>query len=155
MTLQKHERIVVAAAIGFVAYTLLLSFLGPVLSAIVVDKTYGNTGVVAAVGVDVYWNYNCTSPVNSFEWGIIEPGANKSLSCYIENTGNQQVVLSMSTSNWYPQNATQILTLTWDLESTTLNIGECRRATFTLTASANTQGITSFSFEVTIVGSTA
>lgn len=155
MTLQKHERILVVAAIGFLVYTFALSFLGPVLSSIIADKTYGNTGTVAAVGVGVYWDYNCTNPVNSFDWGFIEPSANKSLCCYIENTGNQKVVLSMSTSNWDPQNTTQFLTLTWDLEGANLDIEERIRATFTLTVSSSSQGITSFRFDVTIVGRTS
>jgi len=154
MTLQRHEQILVAGAIGFLIYTLALSSLGSVLSSIVANKTYGSTGTVAGVGVEVYWDYNCTNPVNSFDWGFIEPGANKSLSCYIKNTGNQEVVLSMSASNWDPQGATQFLTLSWDLESVNLDIGECLRATFTLTVSASSQGISSFGFDVTIFGTT-
>jgi len=153
MVMQRHDSIVVIAAIGFLVYTLLLSTLGPVVSSLLTNRTIGNTGSVRAVGVGVYWDYNGTSTVNAFDWGFIEPGANKTITCYVKNVGNQVVTLSMSTSNWNPQNATQFMTLSWNREGTTLNPGQIITATFTLAVSASTQGITNFSFDVTITGS--
>ena len=155
MTLQKHERILAIATIGFLVYTLALAALGPVVSSLIAGKTYGNTGAVSAVGVGVYWDYNCTNPVNSFDWGFIEPGGNKSIYCYIRNTGNQKVVLSMSTSNWNPQNATQFITFKWDLEGTNLDVGGRVKATFTLVVSASIKGIMSFRFDTTITGTSS
>jgi hypothetical protein len=153
MTMKRHDKILIVATVGLLTYTLLLSFLGPVVSSLLTNKTLANQGSVTAIGVGVYWNSNGTNPVTSFNWGIIDPGNNKSISCYIKNEGNSVVTLSMSTSNWNPANAAQFMTLSWNLNGATLNPGQTRTATFTLTVSASITGITNFSFDVTIVGS--
>jgi len=153
MTMKKHDKILIIATVGLLAYTLLLSFLGPVVSSLQTSKTLGNQGSVKAVGVGVYWNSNGTNPVSSFNWGMLDPNSTKSITCYVKNEGNQILTLSMSASNWNPANATQFMTLSWNLGGSTLNPGQTRTATFTLVISASIQGITTFSFDITIVGS--
>jgi hypothetical protein len=153
MIMKKQDSIVVIATVGLLAYTLLLSFIGPVVSSLQTNKTLGNQGSVKAVGVGVYWNSNGTSPVTSFNWGMIDPNSTKSITCYVKNEGNQILTLSMSASNWNPSNCTQYMTLSWNLSGATLNPGQIKTATFTLAVSASIKGITSFSFDLTIVGS--
>lgn len=150
--MQKQDKALIIATIGLLTYTLSLSFLGPALSALQTSKTVGNQGTVRTIGVGVYWNQACTNQTTSIPWGTLDPGSNKSITCYIKNEGNNQVTLSMSTSNWNPANAGQYLTLTWNLQSATLNAGQVRTATFTLAVSASITGITSFSFDITVVG---
>ncbi len=153
MSMKKQDKMLVIAALGLLSYTLLLSFLGPVVSSLQASKKLGNQGTVTAVGVGVYWNANGTNAVTSFNWGTINPNSSESITCYIKNTGNQVLTLSMSASNWNPQNCTQFMTFSWNLSGSTLNPGQIKTATFTLAVSASTQGITSFSFDVTIIGS--
>ncbi|MBX5327652.1 MAG: hypothetical protein ACQXXH_01500 [Candidatus Bathyarchaeia archaeon] len=153
MVMEKYDKIVVAATMGFLIYALLLSLFGPVVSSLLTNKTFGNAGTVKAIGVEVFWDNNCTQPVTSFNWGTVDPNSTKSISAYIKNTGNYVVTLSMYTSNWTPSSATNYMTLTWDRESATLNAGQVLKATFTLTISASITGITNFSFDITIVGS--
>ena len=150
--MQRHDKILVAATIGLLAYTFLLSFLGPVVSSLVANKTLGNTGSVKAVGVAVYWNSNGTTPVTSFNWGMLDPNSTKTQTCYIKNEGNSVLTLSMTTSNWNPSNAVQYMKFSWNLGGQTLNAGQIKPATFTLQIFANVTGITNFSFDVTIVG---
>jgi hypothetical protein len=150
--MQRHDKILIAATVGLLAYTLLLSFLGPVVSSLVTNKTLGNTGTVKAIGVGVYWNSTGTNPVTTFNWGMLDPNSTKSITCYIKNEGNQLVTLSMYASNWNPTNATQYMTFSWNLGAQTLNPGQIKQAIFTLTISASIKGITNFSFDVTIVG---
>lgn len=150
--MQRHDKILVAATIGLLAYTFLLSFLGPVLSALQTNKTLGNTGSVKAIGVAVYWYSNGTSPVTSFNWGMVSPGTTMNITCYIKNPGNQPETLSMNTSNWNPANATTYITLSWNLAGQTLNSGQIKQAVFTLQILAPVTGITNFSFDVTIAG---
>lgn len=151
--MKRQDKILATAAVGLLTYTLLLSFLGPVISSLQTNKTLGNQGSVKAVGVGVYWNSNGTNPVTSLNWGMIDPGSNKSLTFYVKNEGNQILTLSMSASNWNPSNCTQFMTLSWNLNGATLNPGQTKTATFTLVVSASIKGITSFSFDLTIVGS--
>ena len=152
--MKKQDKMVVIAAVGLLSYALLLSFLGPVVSSLQASKTLGNQGTVTTVGVGVYWNSNGTNAVTSFNWGSITPNSTESLTCYVKNQGNQALTLSMSTSNWNPSNCTQFMTLSWNLTGSTLNPGQIKTATFNLAISASIQGISSFSFDVTIVGST-
>jgi hypothetical protein len=151
--MQKHESMVIGASIGFLVYSLLLSALGPVVSTLQTNRTFGNTGSVKAIGVGVYWDQSCTNTVQSFNWGMIEPNSTQSLVCYVRNEGDQIVTLTMYTSNWNPASAAQYITLSWNLQNATLNVGQVRTATFTLAVSASVQGITSFSFDTTIIGS--
>ncbi|MEM2111555.1 MAG: hypothetical protein QXX08_06725 [Candidatus Bathyarchaeia archaeon] len=151
--MKRHDSILVVACVGLLVYALLLSFLGPVVSSLLTNKTVANQGTITAIGVGVYWNSNGTNAVTSFNWGMIDPGGNKSITCYIKNEGTRMVTLTMYTSNWSPTNATQYMTFSWNLEGQTLNPGQIKQAIFTLQVSASIQGITNFSFDVTIVGS--
>jgi hypothetical protein len=151
--MKKSDSILIIATIGLLAYVLFLSLLGPAMSSAQMSKTIGNAGSVTAVGVGVYWNSDGTNPVSSFSWGMIDPGTNESITCYIKNEGNSAVTLSMSTSSWNPSNATQYMTLSWNLGGATLTPGQIKAATFTLAVSASVHGITSFSFNIIIVGS--
>jgi hypothetical protein len=58
----------------------------------------------------------------------------------------------MTILNWNPNNASNCLSLTWNLQGQTINSASTKTATLTLTATADTTGIASFSFDVTIAG---
>lgn len=150
--MKTYESKIIIALVGLLLYTLTLTLLGPVMSALTTSKTVSNTGTVKAIGVGVYWDQSCTQPVSTFDWGFLEPDSTKNISCYIKNGGNSPLTLSMSTSHWNPSSAPQYITLTWDRDGYSLAAGEVVKATFTLRVAANIQGITTFSFDITIVG---
>jgi hypothetical protein len=150
--MQRHDKILVAATTGLLVYTLLLSFLGPTVASLVASAKVGNTGSVKAIGVGVYSDSLCTSPVTSFTWGMLNPNSTSTKTCYIKNSGNSNVTLSMSTSNWIPSNASSYITFNWNLQNQILTSGQVKQATFTLTVSSSVTGITNFSFDITIVG---
>lgn len=153
-SLKKRIEVLVAGAVlMLVVYAFALSVVGQVLSSLQTSKRISNAGAVKAIGVGVYQDYECTSPLSSIDWGIIEPGSSKDVTCYIRNEGNSASVLSLSTSNWNPSNAKDYITLTWDYGGQSINPGEVVQVTFTLSISASIEGITSFSFDITIVGS--
>jgi len=152
MIMNRQDKIVVIATVVFLTYTLSLSVLGPVVSSLQTNKTIGSSGSIKAIGVGVYSDSGCTSPLKSLNWGMISPNSTQSISCYIKNTGNQTLTLSMSTSNWNPANCTKYMTFTWNLQNATITSGQVKSAAFTLMVSATIQGITNFSFNVTIAG---
>jgi hypothetical protein len=153
MIMKRQDKIVVTAAIVLLAYTLSLSLLGPVVSSLQTNKTIASSGSVRAMGVGVYWNSNGTNPVTSLNWGMISPNSTESETCYIENTGNQTLTLSMSASSWSPANCTLFMQLSWNLTGATLSGGQTKAALFSLEVLPSVEGITAFSFDVTIVGS--
>jgi len=59
----------------------------------------------------------------------------------------------MYASNWSPSNASDYLTLSWDYGGQSINPDDVAQVTFTLSVDASIEGITSFSFDITIVGS--
>ena len=149
-SLERKETIVVGAAVALILYTLALSTIGPMASAILGNRTISNTGSVKTIGVGVYWDQAITNPVASINWGTLEPGLNVDRTVYIRNEGNTAATLSMSTSNWSPPNAPSYMTLTWDYAGQTLGVNEVRQVKLTLSVSSSITGITDFSFDITI-----
>ena len=147
--MKKSEIAVTIALLGLVMYTLALSALGTVQT----NRTISNAGTVKAIGVGVYSDSECTSPLSSIDWGTLEPGTTKDVTCYVKNEGNSASVLSMETSNWSPPSVSDYMTLSWDYTGQPLNPDEVVEVTFTLTVSPSIDGITSFSFDIVIVGS--
>jgi len=70
----------------------------------------------------------------------------------VKNTGTGTMTLSLASSNWSPSGASTYLTVTWDKQGSTLTTGQSSAAILTLTASASTTGITSFSNTITLSG---
>lgn len=149
----KSERIVAIATLALVVYTLALALTGQVMSAIQANKTISHAGAVKAIGVGVYWNSDGTNMVTSINWGTLEPGSSTNRTCYIQNEGNSASTLSMNATNWNPSNASDYISLSWDYGGQLVNPSELIPVTFTLSISDSVEGITSFSFDITIVGS--
>ena len=151
--MKSKEFVVAGATLTLVTYVLALSLVGQVLSAVQTSRTVSNAGAVKAIGVGVFWNNECTDPLSSIDWGILEPGSSKNVTCYIRNEGNSVSTLSMYASNWSPSNASDYLTLSWDYGGQSINPDDVVQVTFTLSVDASIDGITSFSFDITIIGS--
>jgi hypothetical protein len=146
------ESIIAGTMIILVAYTLGLSLVSQTYPATQTSRTLSSTGNILAIGVGVYNDYYCYSSLSSIPWGILEPGQSQTFSCYIKNEGNSPSTLSMYASNWSPSTAEVYLTLSWDYSGQTINAGSVIMVTFTLTVDENIEGITDFSFDITIVG---
>ena len=117
------------------------------------DTPTFDSGKVKTVGVAIYSDSSINYPLSSIDWGTLEPGANKNIECYIVNTGNFTSLLTLETDNWIPPEAANYITLTWDYDGQTLNIDEVIHVTLALSISENIKGITSFFFDITIIGS--
>jgi hypothetical protein len=150
---KSKEFVVAGATLTLVAYVLALSLVGQVLSAVQTSRTVSNAGTVKTIGVGVYRDTACTNMLSSVDWGVLEPGSSENVSCYIRNEGSSVSTLSMYTSNWNPSNASGYMSLSWDYGEQSIDVDEVVQVTFTLSVDAGIEGITSFSFDITIVGS--
>jgi len=150
---KSKEFVVAGATLTLVTYVLALSLVGQVLSAVQTSRTVSNAGTVKTIGVGVYWDDGCANPLSSVDWGVLEPGSSENVSCYIRNEGSSVSTLSMYTSNWSPSNASGYLSLSWDYGGQSIDVDEVVQVTYTLSVDASIEGITSFSFDITIVGS--
>jgi len=139
-------------------------FLSGVLSGFIIanvrsiyqtSSTIFSVGTFKAIGIGVYWDNNRTNRVTEINWGLLEPGSQKSFTINISNEGNAPLTLSMSTSNWNPSSAANYLTLTWSNIGQTINAGATVQLALTLTVSpsVSVSGINGFNFDITAVGS--
>ena len=112
-----------------------------------------NRGEVKSVGVGAFWDNACTSNVTFIDWGLLEPGTTINVTIYIQNKGSVPVVLSMITDNWYPDSASDHITLTWNREGYVLNTKmPVVEAILTLSISSNVSEVTNFGFDIIITG---
>lgn len=119
-----------------------------------IDKTvFTSHGTVKTIGVNAFLDSECTNPVTSLEWGILQPGNTISKSFYLLNQGNAPAVLQLYAENWNSYNAEQYLVLSWNYGSQSISPGEAIYVTFTLYVSPNISGVTDFNFDVVIVAS--
>lgn len=122
-----------------------------VVSGLLTSQKIQNAGSVrATVGLGVYSDQACTTPLSSINWGEVTPGQSYSRTIYLKNLGNIKVKLSMTTGNWTPSSAISYLTLTWNRENYVLNVSASIEATLILVVSSTAQG-GSFSFDISII----
>lgn len=115
--------------------------------------TIRSTAQLKLLGVGVYKDVNFSVPITDIDFGILEPGQNKSISAYIKNESNVPITLTMFTQDWTPANASSFISLSWNCEGSHLDVDNSLLATFVLSLSPATTGFRSFSFTIVIVGS--
>jgi len=147
---KSREFAVAGATLILVTYVLALSLTGQVLSAVQPSRTVSNAGTVRTFGVGVYQDSHCTKALSSIDWGVLEPGSSEDVTCYVRNELSSVSTLSMYTSNWSPSNASDYMTLNWDYGGQSIDVDEVVQVTFTLSVDASIEGITNFSFDITI-----
>ena len=143
-----------SVALAAVTLILLSGFISAqVMSAIQTSNTISSMGTLnLSAGIGVYEDSSFSNAMTAINWGTLEPGSAQTHSVYIRNEGGLDLTLSMSTSNWSPSSASNYLTLTWNYDGQPVNASEYVSVSLTLTVSPDAAGITSFSFEVNIVG---
>jgi hypothetical protein len=107
-------------------------------------------GSIKGINIGLYSDQACTTQVESIQWGLIEPGATANQTVYIRNEGDSKTVLTMTLSNWNPTTSSDHINVTWNYAGQTLNINQVIPVAFTLHISENIQGVTNFSFDITI-----
>jgi len=116
-------------------------------------KPVPSHGSVKGINVGLYSDQACTTPVESIQWGLLEPGATANQTVCIRNEGNSKTTLTMTLSNWNPTNSSTYIGFHWNYTGQTLDVSQVVQVRFTLFISENIQGITDFSFDVTIASS--
>lgn len=115
-------------------------------------KTVQSYGAVKAVNVGVYWDSGCTNATSSVNWGLLSPGTSQNVTLYLRNEGNTVVRLSMTAQSWSPANASSYMSFVWNREGASVNASSVVTANLSLSVSSGIAGITSFSFDIVIVG---
>jgi hypothetical protein len=147
------ETIITGAMIILITYTLGLSLVSQAFPATLTSKKLSSTGSIQTTAdIGIYSNPQCSTPLTSLSWGTLEPGQSQAIACYIKNEGSSALTLSMYPSGWDPAEAQTYLTLNWNYNGASINPDAVVPITFTLSVDESIEGITSFSFDVNIVG---
>jgi hypothetical protein len=123
-----------------------------VAAVLITYQRIPNIGDVKAVGVDVYWDNDCTSELTSIDWGFLNSGATSNVTMYLKNEGNIPVVLNVTADNWSPASTSDHMVLSWNREGYVLNSNSLVQAVLTLSVSSGIGKVRSFSFDMTITG---
>ncbi len=154
--MKSKEYMITSAMLLLITYTLTLSLVSQAFPAGQTRKTLSSTGAIqiqTTAGIGVYSDSQCYNSLSSMSWGTLQPGGSQSVTCYIKNEGNSPTTISLQTSNWNPASAENYLTLSWDYDARTINPTETIQVTFTLNVDASIEGVSTFSFDITIIGS--
>jgi hypothetical protein len=149
------ESIITGAMIILITYTLGLSLVSQAFPATQTTQTLSSSGSIqiqTTADLGVYSNPLCTVPKTSLTWGTLQPGGSQTQDCYIKNEGDIALTLSLQTSGWNPAVAESYLHLSWDYNGAPIAAGAVIHVTFTLSVDASIVGVSTFSFDVTIVG---
>jgi hypothetical protein len=152
-SLEKRKKANLKVLSALVLCAVALGVFGTALSLLQVSRTVSNVGSVRGVGVGIYWDSACTNRTSSINWGMLDPGSNKTVTVYVRNEGNTVVTLSKTVQNWNPVNASMYISLTWDYAGSPVLVNATAPITLELSVASNVTGITTFSFDIIIIGS--
>ncbi len=133
--------------------TLIVSMVGIALSLIQVPVAIPSAGAIKGVGVAIYWDSACTSPVSSISWGTLDPGSNKTQTVYVKNTGNAAATVAKTVQNWSPTTAATYLKVDWNYANQIIGVNKVQQIALTLSALSNATALTSFNFNLIITAS--
>jgi len=107
-------------------------------------------GEVVEIGIGVYWDSGCSSPVSFVDWGNIAPGSSKNITVFVRNEGNTSVTLFIYTSNWNPSEAADFVHLTWNYTGEIIEESHVLPVTFSLHVDAGIKGISTVAFDANL-----
>ena len=115
------------------------------------QRTIPNSGLIKTdLQLGIYSEKNCILTLSNLDWGICEPGTNKTSTIYIRNQGAANTTFTIKASNWTPSAAPQYITITTNRENYTIAPAETATVTLTLTINQKIN-INSFTFDIDII----
>jgi hypothetical protein len=121
------------------------------LASLQYQATISTHGNIKAVGVAFYSDSSGVSATSQINWGTLEPGQSVNVTLYMKSTSNVPVSVSMAVGNFNPPSGSTYLACTWNY-SGSLSPGQLVPVVFTLVVANTITGITAFSFDVSVVG---
>jgi len=121
-------------------YMIAVGFLG---SSIVTS-----TATINGDMLGIYWDLGCTQGVDSISWGTLYVGSSRTVSMHIRNEGEATIRLSLTTTDWQPAEASQVLSLDWNYDGRKLYPNEVMPIALKLSLFPDPKGLTSFGFNI-------
>ena len=153
--MKSKEYMITGAMVLLITYTISLSLVSQAFPQGQTSQTFSSSGAIqiqTTFGLGVYSDDQGSTPLTSVPWGTLQPGGSQDVIIYIKNEGNTATTLSLESSNWSSSAAETYLNLLWNYDGTPIAPDEVEQITLRLTVDANIQGVDTFSFDITIVG---
>jgi len=134
-------------------YVLVASVLvASTFAVITIQKDIPGAGSIKGVGLGIYWDPQCRNETSSIDFGLLEAGYQQDFTLYLENQGNTDLTLSMTTKNWNPIGASDYISLTWNREGQEISAEQVMSFVLRISVSSNIEDVSSFSLDITIYG---
>jgi hypothetical protein len=150
LAVQHRNRLLPVAALAVAVLVVTASWV--VVEAVSNRKGVSNQRELKGVYLGLYWDNACANATVAVDWGPFSPGASNSVTLFVRNEGDSAVKLNLTTVNWDPADASELITLTWNREGQVIEPQTVAAATLSLSVSANISGITDFSFDTIVTG---
>jgi hypothetical protein len=111
------------------------------------------SAVEAATSIGIYWDANCSTPVQSIDWGNLVPGGQKKISMYVRNEGSNSFFLSLETADWQGDNQSNCMS--FSCERPLIGLGGTVQINPSLTVFSNASAVSSFSFNIIVTAQAA
>ena len=121
-------------------YLIAVGFLG--------SSTVTSTATINGNMLGIYWDLGCTQGVDSISWGTLYVGSSRTVSMHIRNEGEATIHLSLTTTDWQPAEASEVLSLDWNYDGRKLYPNEVVPIGLRLSLSPDPKGLTSFGFNI-------
>ena len=135
------KRLLAVAALAVAAVVLV----GLCLAALLYQARIPASGVMKAVGLEVYEDSACTLQLEHVDWGFPAPGESKAVTCYVKSGSNVDTELFLTSESWKPAAAASFITVNWDHEGAILPAHAVAVAELTLHVDSAISGIEGFS----------
>lgn len=118
----------------------------------VIQKDIPGRGSIETIepGIGLYLDQQCANVVSSVDFGLLEPGSSMDFTFYLKNEGNTDLSLNLTSRNWFPVEASEYMSLTWDQEGQQISPNQIIIGTIKLSVSPDIQDISSYSLTITI-----
>jgi len=148
----KQEKNIKKAVISFALFACMISASTVfALSAWTQQYIMASYGLVKTIGLEAYWDKNCTNLVSSINWGMVAPNSSETMLIYLKNEGTTPVTFSLNVTNWNPPQASKFISLTWNYTGAVAARNQCIPVNLNLIVASNITGITDFNFQIVIV----
>jgi hypothetical protein len=135
------RRLLAVAALAVAAVVLV----GLCVAALLYQARIPASGVMKAVGLEVYEDAACTVRLEHVDWGLLAPGESKSVTCYVKSGSNVDTELFLTSESWEPAAAASFISVSWNHEGAVLPSRAIAVAELTLHVDAAISGIEGFS----------
>jgi hypothetical protein len=119
-----------------------------VTCSLVTDKRVSSVGVVDVI----VKNPSLSVDAAVIDWGVLYSDCNVSKPVRLTNDGNVTLQLTLSTLDWVPDEACDVLTVGWDKQSFVLRPNQTVTAKIWLYASPDVCTRFTFSFDIVLTG---